>query len=230
MNSIIVSETKYEDLGQIEYKKTWDYQRQLFNNLLGVKEKGLATESHLLLCEHSHVFTLGKNGDRKHLLITDEVMRQKEISFFQIDRGGDITYHGPGQLTGYPVFDLDALHVSPKEFVFSIESIIIRTLRYYGISGSRIEHAAGVWIDSQKPGKARKIAAIGMKIHRRVSMHGFALNVNTNLDYFNMIIPCGITNKGVTSIQKELGRTVDMKEVKQLLIKEFETVFEIKLI
>jgi len=225
-----VFQAKWEDLGQIEYKKAWDYQIQLFNNILEAKDKEQNTESRLLFCEHSNVFTLGKNGERRNLLISDSVMKEKGISFFQIDRGGDITYHGPGQLTVYPIFDLDRITVSPKEFVFGIESAIIRTIRHYGLSGSRIENAAGVWIDSQKHGKARKIAAVGLKIHRKISMHGLALNVNTDLDYFQMIVPCGISNKGVTSIQKELGHPVNLQEVKQLLIKEFETVFSIKLV
>ncbi len=225
-----VFQAKWEDLGQIEYKKAWDYQIQLFNNILEGKDKEQDTESRLLLCEHANVFTLGKNGERKNLLIPDWLMKEKKISFFQIDRGGDITYHGPGQLTVYPIFDLERIHVSPKEFVFGIESTIIRTIRHYGLSGSRIENAAGVWLDSQKPGKARKIAAVGLKIHRKISMHGLALNVNTDLDFFQMIVPCGISTKSVTSIQKELGHPVALQEVKQLLIKEFETVFGMKLI
>ncbi|MBE0649250.1 MAG: lipoyl(octanoyl) transferase LipB [Bacteroidales bacterium] len=223
-----IFQAKYEDLGQIEYQKAWNYQIKLFNTILEAKEKGESTESRLLLCEHNHVFTLGKSGERKNLLISDSVMKEKGISFFQIDRGGDITYHGPGQLTVYPIFDLEKIPVSPKDLVFGIESAIIRTIRHYGLSGSRIENAAGVWLDSQKPGKARKIAAVGLRIHKKISMHGLALNVNTDLDYFQMIIPCGISNKGVTSIQKELGREVDINEVKQFLIKEFETVFSMK--
>lgn len=223
-----IFQAKYEDLGQIEYQKAWDYQIKLFNTILEDKEKGENTESRLLLCEHNHVFTLGKNGERKNLLISDSVMKEKGISFYQIDRGGDITYHGPGQLTVYPIFDLDKFGVSPKALVFGIESAIIRTIRHYGLSGSRIENAAGVWIDAQKPGKARKIAAVGLRIHKKISMHGLALNVNTDLDYFQMIIPCGISNKGVTSIQKELGHEVDLQEVKQILIKEFETIFSMK--
>lgn len=225
-----IYQAKWEDLGHIEYKKAWDYQIRLFNSLLEAKEKGMPTESRLLLCEHNHVFTLGKNGERKNLLISDSALKEKGVSFYQIDRGGDITYHGPGQLTVYHVFDLEGIYFSPREFVFGIESAIIRTIRHYGLAGSRIENAAGVWLDAQHPGKARKIAAVGLKIHRKVSMHGLALNINTDLDYFQMIIPCGISNKGVTSIQKELGHKVDPQEVKQLLIKEFETVFSIKLI
>jgi len=225
-----IYQAKWEDLGHIDYKKAWDYQIQLFNSLLEAKEKGMPVESRLLLCEHNHVFTLGKNGERKNLLISDAVLKEKGISFYPIDRGGDITYHGPGQLTVYPVFDLEGIHCSPREFVFGIESVIIRTIRHYGLAGSRIENAAGVWLDAQLPGKARKIAAVGLKIHRKVSMHGLALNINTDLDYFQMIIPCGISDKGVTSIQKELGHEVDTQEVKQLLIKEFETVFSLKLI
>ncbi len=223
-----VFQAKWEDLGPVDYKKAWDYLLHMFNKLLEAKEQGENTDSRLLFCEHNHVFTLGKNGDRKNLLISDAVLKEKGIGFYPIDRGGDITYHGPGQLTVYPVFDLEKLHVSPKEFVFGIESAIIRTIRHYGLAGSRIENAAGVWIDATRPGKARKIAAVGLKIHRKISMHGLAININTDLDYFQMIIPCGISNKGVTSLQKELGHPVDMKEVKQFLLREFETVFSMK--
>lgn len=225
-----VFQAAWEDLGHIEYKKAWDYQIRLFNSMLEAKDTGENTESRLLFCEHAPVFTLGKNGSRKNLLISDSMMKEKGISFFQIERGGDITYHGPGQITVYPIFDLERIPVSPKEFVFGVESAIIRTIRHYGLAGSRIENAAGVWLDAQHPAKARKIAAVGFKIHRKISMHGMALNVNTDLDYFRMIVPCGLSDKGVTSIQKELGHPVDPAEVRQLLIKEFETVFTMKLI
>ena len=214
-----------EDLGRIEYQQAWDYQKQLFQSVLDVKKEGKTQNNHLLFCEHPPVYTLGKSGNREHLLIDDKMLRQKGATFQTTDRGGDITYHGPGQLVGYPIFDLDTFPLSIKDFVFQIEAVIIRTLKHYDIFASRIEHATGVWIDSGNP-KARKIAAIGMRIHNKVSMHGFALNINTDLEYFSHIIPCGITDKGVTSLQKELGRPVDMDEVKEFLIKEFETIFE----
>ena len=163
-------------------------------------------------------------------MISDDLLKKKGIDFFQINRGGDMTYHGPGQIVGYPVFDLDTLGFSPKEFVFGIESVIIRVLKNYGIYGTRIENATGVWLDANKKEKARKIAAIGMRIHRKVTMHGFALNVNTDLKYFDLIVPCGIKDKGVTSIQKELRKKIDEAEVKQLIIKEMEVFFNARLV
>ncbi len=214
-----------EDLGRIAYQQAWDYQKQLFQSVLEAKKEGITHKNYLLFCEHPPVYTLGKSGNREHLLINDEMLRKIGATFQPIDRGGDITFHGPGQLVGYPIFDLDTFTLSIKDFVFQIEAVIIRTLKHYGIFASRIEHATGVWIDAGKP-NVRKIAAIGMRIHNKVSMHGFALNVNTDLEYFSHIIPCGITDKGVTSLQKELGHTVEMKEVKEYLIEEFETLFE----
>lgn len=223
-------ETKWTDLGLIQYKKAWDKQLELFDAVLKAKETEQTIPGELLFCEHPHVYTLGKNGFRKNLLIGDDMLKEKGIDFYQIERGGDITYHGPGQVVGYPVFDLDQLNFSPKEFVFGIESIIIRVLKHYDIHASRIENAAGVWINAGHPAKARKIAAVGFRIHRKVSMHGFALNVNTDLDFFKLIIPCGIADKGVTSLEKELGRKVDPEEIKDYLRQEFETIFNLKMI
>lgn len=217
-----------EHLGLINYTEAWDYQKKLFNNLIEKKQKGEKGENLLLLCEHPHVYTLGKNGNRKNLLISDTQLKKIGAAFYPIDRGGDITYHGPGQLVGYPVFDLDTLHLSIKEFVFNIEEVLIRTVGEYGITATRLEKATGVWIDARVPGKARKIAAIGMRIHNKVSMHGFALNINTNLDYFNNIIACGLQDKGVTSLQKELGMPVDEKEVMEILLNKFEEVFGVE--
>lgn len=223
-------ETRWKDLGLIEYKKAWDRQLKLFQTVLEAKEHDISVKGNLLFCEHPHVYTLGKNGFRKNLLIGDDMLKQKGIGFFQIERGGDITYHGPGQIVGYPIFDLDSINFSPKEFVFGIESIMIRVLKHYGLHASRIENAAGVWLDAGHPAKARKIAAVGFRIHRKVSMHGFALNVNTDMDYFKLIVPCGIADKGVTSLQKELGRAVDPEEVKKYILEEFETIFNLKMI
>jgi len=222
-NSIIL-----EDLGLMAYQKVWAYQKQLFEQVLKLKKEGGIPENYLLFCEHPPVYTLGKSGDRKHLLINDEMLRARGAEFYPIDRGGDITFHGPGQLVGYPIFDLETFPLSIKDFVYRIEEVMIRTLAHFGLSGSRIEKATGVWIDAGKP-QARKITAIGMRIHSKVSMHGFAMNVNTDLDYFSYIIPCGITDKGVTSLQKELGHLVDMDKVKSLLITEFNSVFGIQI-
>ncbi len=216
--------------GLTEYKTAWNLQKELFNRNFEIKtgkRKG-NTSNHLFLLQHPHVFTLGNSGDKNNLLLSNELLKIKKASFYKIERGGDITYHGPGQLVGYPVFDLDTLAISIKDFVFNIEEVLIRTVAHYGITAERIKGATGVWIDAGQPQKARKIAAIGMKISKKVSMHGFALNVNTNLEYFSYIIPCGLHDKGVTSMQKELGKEIPVDEVASVLIKAFENVFGIK--
>ncbi|UBM62562.1 lipoyl(octanoyl) transferase LipB [Candidatus Sulfidibacterium hydrothermale] len=217
------------DMGRIDYAEAWEYQKQLFDRILEAKKKEARTENFLLFCEHPHVYTLGKSGDRSNLLVSDKWLEAHGIAFYQTDRGGDITYHGPGQVVGYPVFDLDNFDLSVKEFVFDIETILIRVIKRYGLHGARIERATGVWIDALIPGKERKIAAIGMRIQNKVSMHGFALNVNTNLEYFSYINPCGFQDKGVTSLQKELQREVETSAVKKAIIEEFETIFEARL-
>ncbi len=224
-----ILQIKFLDLGLIDYAETWEFQKQIFDKALEAKQKGQITENHLLFCEHPNVYTLGKSGDRQNLLVDDQWLEDKGISCYQTDRGGDITYHGPGQLVGYPIFDVDNFNISVKEFVFDIETVLIRTIKHFGLHGERLEHATGVWIEAGIKGKERKIAAIGMRIHNKVSMHGFALNVNTNMEYFNYIHPCGFQDKGVTSLQKELNREVDMTEVKYLFKKEFEIIFEAKI-
>ncbi len=218
--------------GLTEYKKAWNLQKELFTRNFNIKtgKTNGDTSNHLFLLEHPHVFTLGNSGNKNNLLLSDEILNKKKVSFFKIERGGDITYHGPGQLVGYPVFDLDKLHLSIKEFVYNIEEMLIDTVAQYGIVAERLEGATGVWLDPYHPHKARKIAAIGMKISKKISMHGFALNVNTNLEYFNYIIPCGLKNKGVTSIKKELGKEVPLNEVTAVLKYAFEKVFGVKLI
>jgi len=212
------------DTGQMDYAEAWEYQKRLFDKVLESKAKEEATGNFLLFCEHPHVFTLGKSGNRKNLLVDDQWLEANGVSFYQTDRGGDMTYHGPGQLVGYPVFDLDNFDLSVKEFVFDIETILIRVVKRYGLRGARMERATGVWIDAGIKGKERKIAAIGMRIHNKVSMHGFALNVNTDLNYFKYIHPCGFQDKGVTSLQQELGHQVDMDEVKEAVKDEFQIV------
>ncbi len=218
--------------GLTEYKKAWNLQKELFTTNFNIKtgKTNGDTSNHLFLLEHPHVYTLGNSGDKNNLLLSDEMLNKKKASFFKIERGGDITYHGPGQLVGYPVFDLDKLHLSIKEFVYNIEEMLIATVAQYGIVAERLEGATGVWLDPHHPQKARKIAAIGMKISKKISMHGFALNVNTNLDYFDYIIPCGLKNKGVTSIKKELGNEVPLNEITAVLRHAFEKVFGVKLI
>lgn len=221
---------KVLDLGLTDYAEAWEYQKKIFNKTLEKKQKGEPTENFLILCEHPHVYTLGKSGDRKNLLVKDQWLKDRGISCYQTDRGGDITYHGPGQLVGYPVFDLDNFNSSVKQFIFEIETVLIRVIKHFGLQCERLEHATGVWLDAGIKGKERKITAIGMRIHNKVSMHGFALNVNTDLKYFSYINPCGFQDKGVTSLQKELNRDVDMSEVKKFLNKEFELIFEVEMV
>lgn len=219
----------YKDLGIIEYGKAWNYQEQLFEKALSDKKEGIAPQSNLLFCEHPHVITIGKHGKQENLLFQKTYLETKGVSLFQIDRGGDITYHGPGQLVGYPIFDLEYYNIGLRKYISNIEEILIRLLASYDIQAERLEGAAGVWIDTQTPSKTRKIAAIGVRSSRFVTMHGFALNVNTDLFFFNLINPCGFTDKGVTSMQKELGYEIDMNEIKDKMKSLFEQIFNDKI-
>lgn len=222
---------EFHNLGLIDYKKAWDLQEKYFAEIFEAKitraEK--MPSNKLLFCQHPHVYTLGKSGNKNNLLLSEEFLKIKEATFYQINRGGDITYHGPGQIVGYPIFNLDILGVSIKRYVYNLEEIIIRVLKTYGISAARSQGETGVWLDIDDKSKARKIAAVGVRISRMVSMHGFAININTNLDYYNYIIPCGISDKGVTSLQKELGREVDIKEIEAKLLEQFEEVFSVEI-
>jgi lipoyl(octanoyl) transferase len=227
---------KYEDVGLKDYKAVWDYQESLFKEQTDRKKK-VDTDGYinqpslpgrLIFVEHPHVYTLGKSGSENNLLIDYIQLKAKEASFYKIDRGGDITYHGPGQIVGYPIFDLEILKIGLREYIFRIEEAIIRSAKEYGISCSRLEGGTGVWIDPDVPGKARKICAIGVRASRFVTMHGFAFNVNTDLSYFNYINPCGFTDKGVTSIEKETGRKADMFEVKKLVRNMLMEVFDLE--
>ena len=232
----------FNDLGNVPYKEAWDYQEHLLQQNVAVKtrlremeEAGITandiqTQHHLLLVEHPHVYTLGKSGHIENVLLSEENLAKRGIDFFRINRGGDITYHGPGQIVGYPILDLEKFYTDIGKYLRNIEEVIILTLAAYGLKGERSPGETGVWLDAAVKGKERKICAIGVRTSRWITMHGFALNVNTNLDYFNFIIPCGIQNKQVTSLQKELGYPVDPQEVKQQLKKNFETVFKVKLI
>jgi len=215
----------YEDLGIVEYGHVWEYQQRLFAEALTLKDKQKQPENHLLFCEHSHVITIGKHGKQENLLFQDSFLKEKGVSLFQIDRGGDITYHGPGQLVGYPIFDLESFDIGLRQYIFNLEEIIIRLLASYNIQSERLQGAAGVWIDTAIPAKVRKIAAIGVRTSRFVTMHGFALNVNTDLSFFSLINPCGFIDKGVTSIEKELGYKVGMEEVKDRMRVLFEEIF-----
>ncbi|PWE01134.1 lipoyl(octanoyl) transferase LipB [Marinilabilia rubra] len=228
------STTIFEDLGEIDYKKAWDYQEEQFDRIVKSKlfnrdnpDQVKSIEHHLIFCEHPHVYTLGKSGQANNLLIQDEFLKKINASFYKINRGGDITYHGPGQIVGYPIFDLEQMALGIKEYIFKLEEAIIKTIGEFGIEGDRLPGATGVWLEIQTP-RARKICAIGVRASRYVSMHGFALNVNTNLDYFNYINPCGFVDKGVTSMEKELGQKVSIQEVKDKLKNNLQEVFDLK--
>lgn len=217
---------QFKDLGMIDYKKAWDYQNELFQAIVNTKlnnrkantETDLkTTPNYLLFCEHPHVYTLGKNGSENNLLLNLPNLKEKNVQFFKTDRGGDITYHGPGQIVGYPILDLDNFSPDIHGYVYNIEESIISTLKEYGIYSTRFKGASGVWIDTDKPEKTRKICAIGIRASRWVTMHGFAFNINTDLQYFNYINPCGFTDKKTTSMEVELGYKVDMMKVKETL-------------
>lgn len=215
----------FNDLDIIEYGSAWEYQQRLFDEALSLKDKGLKPQNHLLFCEHPHVITIGKHGKTDNLLYQENFLNQRGVSLFRIDRGGDVTYHGPGQLVGYPIFDLESFGIGLRQYISNVEEIIIRLLAKYDIQAGRLDGAAGVWLDTAIPSQTRKIAAIGVRSSRFVTMHGFALNVNTDLSYFSLINPCGFVDKGVTSIAKELGEEVDMEEVKKETMLLFEEVF-----
>ena len=238
----------YQDLGIIEYQRAWDYQEELLNNNVQIKSAArtsqlngryqnnglpkaddIDTTNYLLFVEHPPVYTLGKSGHDENLLISPEERTAKGIQFFKINRGGDITFHGPGQVVGYPILDLEKFYTDIGRYLRNIEEVIILTLAEYGLKGERSPGETGVWLDPDIPGKERKICAIGVRCSRWITMHGFALNVNTNLEYFNYIIPCGIQNKKVTSIQNEFGKPISMGEVKESLSRNFAQVFEVTL-
>jgi lipoyl(octanoyl) transferase len=217
------------DLGLMDYEEVWQLQKDIFNKSIEEKIQGKIPQQHLLVCEHPHVYTFGKSANQENLLLSEAELKNKEISVYDIERGGDITYHGPGQLVVYPIFDLEQLNIGVKQFVFNIEQSIINVLQNHSISCERIEDRIGIWLDKGKSNE-RKIAAIGIKCSRHISMHGLALNVNTDLSLFKNIIPCGIADKGVTSIKNELGREISMVDIKNEMIKEFSVNFEINII
>lgn len=221
-----------QDLGLKDYKKTWDYQEELFREIVDIKAKNrtenasLTTPNHFLFVEHPHVYTLGKSGDISNLLLNEKQLESKGATFYKINRGGDITYHGPGQIVGYPILDLDNFFTDIHKYLRLLEETIILTLAEYGIKSERSPGETGVWLDVGTP-FARKICAMGVRASRWVTMHGFALNVNVDLGYFDNIIPCGIRGKAVTSLNNELGlETLDEKEVKDKIVKHFQSLFE----
>ena len=225
----------FKDLGLIDYKQCWDFQEELFAEILAVKSsnrkenKTVSTKNHLIFCEHPHVYTLGKSGDEKNLLVNEDYLKSRGATFHKINRGGDITYHGPGQIVGYPILDLDNFFTDIHKYLRFLEEAVILTLKEYGLESERSPGETGVWFDVGTP-KARKICALGVKSSRWVTMHGFAFNVNSDLSYFGNIIPCGITDKSVTSLQKELGREVDMNEVRNKLKAHLVELFEMEII
>lgn len=227
-----------EDLGLVDYQTCWDYQTNLFNSIIEKKlaqrefpeEEQQAPASYLLFCEHPHVYTLGKSGKRENLLINEIQLADAHATYHEINRGGDITYHGPGQLVGYPIMDLDSYFTDIHKYLRFLEEAIIRTLAEYNIQAGRIDGLTGVWIDFETPTTARKICAMGVKASRWVTMHGFALNVHPDLSYFKNIIPCGIDDKAVTSIEQELEKSVSIKEVQDKLIHHLVDLFEMKTI
>ena len=229
MNQVV-----FKDLGLKDYKEAWDYQNELFQGIIDIKLANRKSEikqkspHYFLFTEHPPVYTLGKSGDLSNLLLNEEQLKKKGISFFKSNRGGDITFHGPEQIVGYPIIDLEAFKPDIRWYMRSLEEVIILTIANYGLKGVRSEGETGVWLDVGTP-FARKICALGVRTSRWVTMHGFALNVNTNLGYFDHIIPCGIRGKAVTSMEAELNRKVPIQEVKALILENFEKVFEAKL-
>jgi lipoyl(octanoyl) transferase len=226
----------FEDLGLIDYKEAWDYQEKTFEDVVATKLRNRAlpeheqqaTENFLLFCQHPHVYTLGKSGDDKNLLLDDAGLRKHQAAFYKINRGGDITYHGPGQLVGYPIIDLDNFSPDIHQYLRMLEEAIINTLKDYEIKAGRIEGMTGVWLDHVEKNNPRKICAIGVKTSRWVTMHGFAFNINVHLDYFGHIIPCGIADKAVTSLEAELGAPVDFQQVSASVKKHLAEVFGFK--
>ncbi len=220
MNSTI----QYFDWGLTEYNEAWKKQEVLFNATIERKVQGQNTENYLVFCEHPHVYTLGKSGDEHNLLLNYIQLQAENASFIHTNRGGDITYHGPGQVVGYPIFDLANFGLGLKQYIYNVEEAIIQTLSLYNIPSTRLEGATGVWLDVGKR-SCRKICAIGVRSSRYVTMHGFALNINTDLNYFNHINPCGFVDKGVTSMEKELGSKIDFEELKIKLRSQIELIF-----
>lgn len=215
-------------LGRTEYSEAWEIQKRLFEELLRQKREGAPEEQYVLFVEHPHVYTLGKSGHESNLLVNEQFLKQIGATYFHTDRGGDVTYHGLGQLVGYPILDLEHIGVSLRDYIWSIEESIIRTVAEYGITADRLEGATGVWLDPHSP-RARKICAIGVKASHFVTMHGFALNVTTDLSYFSHINPCGFTDKGVTSIEKETGLRPTLEEVEERFAAHFSKILEIEL-
>jgi lipoyl(octanoyl) transferase len=236
LNQNINKKTTFIDLGLIDYQKAWDYQTEIFNQTLAIKSSNraestnLPTNNFLIFCEHPHVFTLGKSGNEKNLLLDEGGLAEKKASYYHINRGGDITYHGPGQLVGYPVIDLENFFTDIHQYMRLLEEAVILTLKKYDVDSGRIPGLTGVWLDHNDQKKARKICALGVKTSRWVTMHGFAFNVNADLKYFDYIVPCGIDDKEVTSLEQELGTKPNMNEVAQILKENIRQLFGMEFI
>ena len=237
MNHHLNTKVKFQDLGTKDYIPTWDYQESLLKENLDIKVKNrelaledqIMTHNHLLFVEHPHVYTLGKSGHEENMLANEEMLKKIEATYVKVNRGGDITYHGFGQIVGYPILDLENFYTDIHRYMRDLEEVIIRTIAEYGLEGVRSPGETGVWLDVGKP-YARKICAMGVKASRWVTIHGFALNVNTNMKYFDYIVPCGITDKQVTSLKNELEHELDMEEVKLKIKKHFIDVFGCELV
>ncbi len=234
-------QVQVKDWGIVDYRTAWDRQEELLNANVAIKTKArqegidheplmLPTENHLVFCEHPPVYTLGKSGDISNVLLSDEQLAEKGIAFFHTNRGGDITFHGPGQIVGYPILDLEKFKTDIGLYLRNVEEVIIRTIAAYGIKGERSVGETGVWIDAGIKGRERKICAIGVRCSRWVTMHGFAININTDLGYFGNIIPCGIQDKLVTSLQQELGRMIPLEEVKEKIVTGFAEIFNCEMV
>ncbi len=222
-----MAEFNYIDLGLKDYKECWDYQEEMLNEIVNDKRSSgkPSSKNHFLLVEHPHVYTLGKSGDEKNLLANSNFLKKIEATYYKINRGGDITYHGPGQIVGYPIIDLENYKIGVREYIEKMEDAIIATIAVYGLEGGRKEGATGVWLDWDHKVRARKICAIGVRVSRFVTMHGFALNVNTDMRYYNYINPCGFASSAVTSIQQELGKEIPFEEVKTSLKLKFNSIY-----
>jgi lipoyl(octanoyl) transferase len=233
MNITQNKKTRFVDLELIEYQKAWEFQGDLFNQTLAVKSlnrerlshQQSITDNHVIFCEHPHVFTLGKSGNEKNLLVKKDELHTINATYFPINRGGDITYHGPGQIVGYPILDLENFFTDIHQYMRALEESVIQTLSFFGIESGRVPGLTGVWINARHPDKARKICALGVKTSRWVTMHGFAFNINTDLRYFDYIVPCGIQDKSVTSMEKESGQRHDIKKVSAVLKKKLGEQF-----
>lgn len=229
-----MKEVKRIDLGLVSYREAWDYQEALLKKVIEHKllfrdgKTNTPSLNYLIFCEHPHVYTLGKSGSESHLLRSQQQLKQKGVDFYKINRGGDVTYHGPGQVVGYPIFDLDQFFTDIHKYLRYIEESVICVLKEYQIEGDRLENYTGVWLDPNSPTQARKICAIGVRCSRWVTMHGFALNVNTDLSYFNDIIPCGISDKQVTSMSRETGQNISIEDLKNKLFWQLQKQFEFK--